>query len=209
MHSSSRFFTALFVVCVLSFVFSNSASAQKPADCTASQTTAIECFVYNAVATNITQPRYGMSLAQFETYGVAVNKILQTHHTYLVLVGLSGAIADALPPTNSNGSANLGAQDVAVTQIVDAAVSSKLISVPRRYFAPGCSVVFPRRHRSHERQQRLHVAPHSRRQSPHDRFLRRHRHIQRNRQLDRSQFQPLRRRGQLRLLRPDQNSPPA
>ncbi|MGD0427314.1 MAG: hypothetical protein ABSC10_11385 [Candidatus Acidiferrales bacterium] len=37
-----------------------------------------------------------MTLAQFQDYGVAITKILQTDQTYLVLVGLSSAIADAL-----------------------------------------------------------------------------------------------------------------
>jgi hypothetical protein len=57
---------------------------------------------------------------QFESYGVAVSKILQTHHTYLILLGTSSAIADAMPPTNANGSPNQSAQDLAVMQIVSA-----------------------------------------------------------------------------------------
>ncbi len=92
-------------------------------NCTASQAAAVQCFVGNAVATKLTSPRYGMSLSQFESYGVAVSQILQTHHTYLVLVGVSSAIADAMPPTNANGSANQSAQDLAVSQIVDALMS--------------------------------------------------------------------------------------
>ena len=100
--------------------------AAQPISCTSSQQAAIECFVANAVATHLTQPRYGMTLAQFEAYGVAVNNILQTHHTYLMLVGVSSAIADAMPPKNANGSANQSAQDLAVTQIVSGAVSNHL-----------------------------------------------------------------------------------
>ena len=100
--------------------------AAQPTGCTSSQQAAIECFVANAVATKLTQPRYGMTLGQFEAYGVAVNTILQTHHTYLMLVGISSAIADAMPPTNANGSANQAAQDLAVTQIVSAAVANQL-----------------------------------------------------------------------------------
>jgi hypothetical protein len=106
-------------------VISRSASAQST-NCTASQQAAVQCFVANAVATDLTQPRYGMTLAQFEAYGVAVSHILQTHHTYLMLVGTSSAIADAMPPTNASGTANQSAQDMAVTQIVSAAVSSGL-----------------------------------------------------------------------------------
>src|SRR5271154_1255418 len=95
--------------------------AHSQTNCTTSQQAAVQCFVANAVATDLTKPRYGMTLAQFESYGVAVSQILQTHHTYLVLVGVSSAVADAMPPTNADGSANQTAQDNAVTQAVAAA----------------------------------------------------------------------------------------
>jgi hypothetical protein len=106
-------------------VISKPATAQAT-NCTASQQAAVQCFVANAVATDLTQPRYGMTLTQFEAYGVAVSEILRTHHTYLMIVGTSSAIADAMPPTNANGSANQAAQDLVVTQIVSAAVSNGL-----------------------------------------------------------------------------------
>jgi hypothetical protein len=99
-------------------------------NCAASQQAAVECFVANAVATDLTKPRYGMTLAQFESYGVAVSQILQTHHTYLVLVGVSSAVADAMPPTNADGSANQIAQENAVTQTVAAANHLGLASLP-------------------------------------------------------------------------------
>lgn len=99
-------------------------------NCTASKQAAIECFVANAVTTKITEPRYGMSLRQFKTYGVAVSEILQTHHTYLVLTGISSAIADAMPPKNADGSANQSAQDLAVSQIVDAVISGGFTTRP-------------------------------------------------------------------------------
>ncbi|MFZ0519709.1 MAG: hypothetical protein WAL95_01715 [Candidatus Acidiferrales bacterium] len=98
--------------------------------CTSSQQAAVECFVANAVATDLTKPRYGMSLAQFESYGVAVSEILQTRQTYLVLVGVSSAAADALPPTNANGSANLLAQQQAVSEIIAAASTAGLVPIP-------------------------------------------------------------------------------
>jgi hypothetical protein len=101
------------------------AAAQSP-NCTASQRAAVQCFVANAVTTKLTEPRYGMTLAQFEAYGVAISTILRTNHTYLMLIGTSSAIADAMPPTNASGSANQAAQDLAVTQIVSAAVSNRL-----------------------------------------------------------------------------------
>jgi hypothetical protein len=99
-------------------------------NCTASQQAAVQCFVANAVATDLTKPRYGMTLAQFESYGVAVSHILQTHHTYLVLVGVSSAVADAMPPTNADGSSNQTAQENAVTQAVAAANKLGLASLP-------------------------------------------------------------------------------
>ncbi len=104
--------------------------ARAATNCTSSQQAAVECFVANAVATDFTKPRYGMTLAQFESYGVAVSEILQTHHTYLVLVGVSSAVADAMPPTNLNGSANLTAQQDAVSAIVAAASTAEFVSVP-------------------------------------------------------------------------------
>lgn len=104
-----------------------SVSAQ---NCTATQAAAVQCFVANAVTTKITSPRYGMTLLQFEAYGVAVSQIVQTHHTYLLLTGVASAISDALPPTNANGSANLSAQDLAVSQIVAAAIAGEFVTPP-------------------------------------------------------------------------------
>jgi hypothetical protein len=101
-----------------------------PPDCSASQAAAVQCFVANAVSTGLTQPRYGMTLAQFQDYGVAVTKILQTDQTYLVLVGLSSAIADALPPRNADGTFNDAAQNAAIAQIVAAAATSGFVWPP-------------------------------------------------------------------------------
>lgn len=114
------------VFSVVAMVATSLPAAAQSTNCTSSQQAAVQCFVANAVATDLTQPRYGMTLTQFEAYGVAVSHILQTHHTYLMLVGTSSAIADAMPPTNASGTDNQTAQDLAVTQIVSAAVSSDL-----------------------------------------------------------------------------------
>ena len=105
---------------------SSTPAAPQPTNCTSSQQAAVQCFVANAVATDLTKPRYGMTLPQFEAYGVAVSHILQTHTTYLMLVGTSSAIADAMPPTNAKGTANQAAQNLAVEQIVSAAVQNGL-----------------------------------------------------------------------------------
>src|SRR5271167_238145 len=101
-----------------------------PPSCTASSDAAVQCFVANAVTTGLTTPRYGMTLAQFQDYGVAVTKILQTDQTYLVLVGLSSAIADALPPKNADGTFDSTAQDTAIAQIVAAAATDGFIWPP-------------------------------------------------------------------------------
>ncbi len=129
MNVRKLFFVVVFLlaaVLVARPAYSQAASAS----CTASQRAAVECFVANAVATDLTKPRYGMTLAQFESYGVAVSQILQTHHTYLVLVGVSSAVADAMPPTNADGTSNQTAQENAVTQTVAAATHLGLASLP-------------------------------------------------------------------------------
>ena len=106
------------------------AQTTPPPSCTASSDAAVQCFVADAVTTGLTQPRYGMTLAQFQAYGVAVTKILQTDQSYLVLVGLSSAIADALPPMNADGSFDTAAQSTAVAQIVAAAATNGFVWPP-------------------------------------------------------------------------------
>ena len=65
-------------------------------NCTASSDAAVQCFVADAVTTGLTQPRYGMTLAQFQAHQVSRSlKTRQTDQTYLVLVGLPGPTADA------------------------------------------------------------------------------------------------------------------
>ena len=86
--------------------------------CTASADAAVQCFVSNAVATKLTKPHHGLTLPQFQAYGVAVLQILQGHHTYLMLIGTASAVADAMPPTNASGTPNQAAQDAAISAIV-------------------------------------------------------------------------------------------
>lgn len=119
---------ALFVACLAgAALVAPSVYAQS---CTASSAAAVKCFVANAVTTKITAPRYGMTLAEFETYGVAVSQIVQTHHTYLILAGIASSISDAMPPTNANGSENQSAQDLAVSQIVTAILAGGFATPP-------------------------------------------------------------------------------
>jgi hypothetical protein len=119
---------ALGLVCLV--VVGAFAAPSAFAQCNSSQDGAVECFVTNAVKTGLTAPRYGMTMSQFKAYGVSVSKILQTDATYIVLVGTSSAIADAMPPTNANGTANAGAQQAAVTTIVSALLADGLASLP-------------------------------------------------------------------------------
>jgi hypothetical protein len=122
-------FVAVFLTCAT--LAAPPAHSQTTAtNCIASQQSAVRCFVANAVATDLTKPRYGMTLAEFQSYGYAVAEILQTHQTYVVLVGVSSAVADAMPPTNADGSANQTAQDNAVTQTVAAANSFGFTAPP-------------------------------------------------------------------------------
>ncbi|MGA9570616.1 MAG: hypothetical protein WBS17_11045 [Candidatus Acidiferrales bacterium] len=105
-------------------------SQSTPTNCKASQQAAVECFVADAVATNLTKPRYGMTLAEFESYGVAVSLILKTQRTYVVLVGISSAVADAMPPTNADGTPNQAAQDNAIMATISAANQDGFTSPP-------------------------------------------------------------------------------
>jgi hypothetical protein len=97
--------------------------------CTASQQSAVRCFVANAGATDLTTPRYGMTLTQFQSYGYAVAEILQTRQTYVVLVGVSSA--DAMPPINADGTPNQTAQNNALTQAVAAATTEGFTAPPQ------------------------------------------------------------------------------
>jgi hypothetical protein len=103
---------------------------QAQSGCASSQDAAVQCFVGNAVKTNLITLHFGMTMAQFKSYGVSVSKILQDQETYLVLLGITSAAADAMPATNANGSANTAAQDAALSSIVSAAVADGLATVP-------------------------------------------------------------------------------
>jgi hypothetical protein len=99
-------------------------------NCNASQDAAVQCFVTSALKTNITTLRYGMNTTQFKAYGVAISKIMQAPQDYLVLTGIASAIADAMPPTNADGSANTAAQQAAVNAIVHSEILTSLATIP-------------------------------------------------------------------------------
>jgi hypothetical protein len=98
--------------------------------CTSGPDAAVQCFVGNAVRTNLVTVQYGMTMSQFKAYGVSVSKIVQEQPTALAVVGLASAVADALPPTNANGTANQAAQIAAITSIVESGISSNLLTLP-------------------------------------------------------------------------------
>jgi hypothetical protein len=116
-------------VCLLvSFLAAGSTTGAQ--QCTSSQNAAVECFAADAVKTDLLTVHYGMTMAQYKAYSVAVSKIIQAPDTNLVVFGLSCAVADAMPPTNANGSANQTAQTNAINSIVAAEISSGIVSPP-------------------------------------------------------------------------------
>lgn len=115
-------------VCLgIAAAWSTPVSAQQ---CTSNQDAAVQCFAGNALRTGLFTLHYGMSQSQFKTYSVSVSKIMQTQATNLVLFGMSSAVADAMPPTNLDGSANQTAQTNAMNAIVAAELSSGLLTIP-------------------------------------------------------------------------------
>ena len=98
--------------------------------CASAPDAAVQCFVGNAVRSNLVTLQYGMTMSQFKSYGVSVSKIVQQQPTALAVVGLASAVADALPPTNANGTAIPSAQTAAVNAIVDAGIADDIITVP-------------------------------------------------------------------------------
>jgi hypothetical protein len=98
--------------------------------CASAPDAAVQCFVGNAVRTNLVTLQYGMTMSQFKAYGVSVSKIVQQQPTALAVVGLASAVADALPPTNADGSPNAAAQTAAVNAIVDAGIADDFITLP-------------------------------------------------------------------------------
>jgi hypothetical protein len=96
--------------------------------CATNQDTAVECFVGDAVTTRLFTPHFGMTAAEFETYGVAVSHILQDTKAYVVVLGMASAVADAMPPTDANGTANGSPQQNAMNLIVRAAVADGIVT---------------------------------------------------------------------------------
>ena len=71
--------------------------------CGASQSLAVKCYIRYALETSTLNVPVGMSVQQYQAYGVAVLRILQSGHTYFMVLGASAAISDAMPPGNTDG----------------------------------------------------------------------------------------------------------
>jgi hypothetical protein len=65
--------------------------------CNSSQTTVVRCFVKNAVNAGLATLPPGMTLTQFQGYGVSVSTIVQNSTMVVFLFGVTAAAADALP----------------------------------------------------------------------------------------------------------------
>jgi hypothetical protein len=98
--------------------------------CNGNQDEAVDCFVKNAVTTGLLAIPKGMTMTQYKSYGVAISKIMQTPSAAIFLLGMAGAAADAVPPTNADGSANQAAQDTFVNAIVAAGLKNSIIALP-------------------------------------------------------------------------------
>ncbi len=119
---------ALAGVCL--FVVSFAPPLRAQGGCASGQGAAVQCFVGNAVRTNLVTLPYGLTMSRFKAYGVSVSKIVQEQPTALAMVGLASAVADALPPTNADGSANQAAQTTAINSIVDAGIANNFLTLP-------------------------------------------------------------------------------
>jgi len=104
--------------------------AQKKPKCNTNPDKAVACFVKNAVQSGLTSIPPGMTLSQYQAYGVSVSEFVRTPQAVVFLLGLAGSVADALPPSNAGGGTNQTAQDAAVNAIVEAAVQAQLVSLP-------------------------------------------------------------------------------
>jgi hypothetical protein len=120
----------LSVAIILIFALAPAAHAQSFIPCTASQSAAVKCFVNNAVTTDILTVPAGMTSTSYQSYAVAVLRIVQSTNTSVILLGTTSAIADAMPPTNENGMPNESAQANAINSIIGAEINTGLIALP-------------------------------------------------------------------------------
>jgi hypothetical protein len=119
-------------VCLVGAFFAATLGAPRAAaqNCSSAPDAAVDCFVGDAVRAKLLTVQSGMTMAQFKAYGVSVSKIVQSPQASLAAVALASAVADAMPATNSDGSANAAAQAAAVNSIVAAAITDGFIVLP-------------------------------------------------------------------------------
>jgi hypothetical protein len=115
---------------IVTGVFGLLISVPSHAQCQQSQDAAVNCFVKNAVSTGLLVLPSGMTMSQYKSYGVAVSRVLQTPSAAIFLLGMAGATADAVPPTNADGTANQPAQDAFVNAMITAGLKNSIIALP-------------------------------------------------------------------------------
>jgi hypothetical protein len=100
------------------------------AQCTQNQNQAVDCFIKNGVSTGLLALPPGMTMSQYESYGVSVSKIMQSPSLAVFLLGVAGATADAIPPADANGTADQVAQNMFLYGILGAAMKDGIITLP-------------------------------------------------------------------------------
>jgi hypothetical protein len=130
MRTINRILVISVFVGTIALLFSAPSRAQQRQQCSGSQDQAVDCFVSNGVTTGLLAVPSGMSLSQYKSYGVAVSKVMQSPSAAVFLLGMAGAAADAIPPTNADGSSNQAAQDTLVNAIITAGLNDNIITLP-------------------------------------------------------------------------------
>jgi len=115
---------------ILFFAIAAPANAQSISACTTSQSSAVRCFVGNAVATKILTVPSSMNMMSYDNYAIAVLRIAQDTNVSVILLGTTSAIADAMPATDANGTANAVAQTNAVNSIVNSEILTGILVLP-------------------------------------------------------------------------------
>jgi len=91
---------------------------------------AVVCFAKNAISSGLVTVPPGMSPHDYTDYAVGVSHGIQTPTATMFVLGISGAVADALPPTNTDGTPNQSAQNAAIDSILDAALRDGMVVLP-------------------------------------------------------------------------------
>jgi hypothetical protein len=120
----------LLAAIILIFSIAAPANAQVANPCNTSQSFAVRCFVRNAIATKILTVPTGMNITVYDNYAVAVFRITQDTDLWMMMLGTTSAIADAMPAKNADGTANSIAQTDAINSIVNSESLTGIIVIP-------------------------------------------------------------------------------